>query len=468
MSQAAIEHHPRLGFQAITLYALMIAAAVAIFFAVRAYGETLTAPPAGEGAAAAAKAAQPVSHALLHVLLALVVVIVAGRLLGWVFKWLHQPPVIGEVLAGILIGPSLLGRVAPGIAQYIMPAGVAPYLAIVAQLGVLLYMFTVGLEFDAAVLRRKGHSVVAISHASIVVPFILGAVLALAIYPVLSTQEWNFTPFALFLGVSMSVTAFPVLARILTDRGMHRTELGMMALACAAADDVTAWCLLAFVVGVAKAEVGGAVMAMLFTMGYIVAMFLIVRPLLVRCLPKQIGPLSQGLVAAVFVGLLLSAWLTEFIGIHAIFGAFLFGAAIPHDSAVAHEFGRKLEDLVGVVLLPAFFAITGLRTEIALVSGWENWLWCGLIVLVATAGKFGGSFAAARLSGMPWRDSAALGLMMNTRGLMELIVLNIGLDLGVITPRLFAMLVIMALVTTLATTPLLTLLEPRKPELTSR
>jgi Kef-type K+ transport system membrane component KefB len=191
--------------------------------------------------------------------------------------------------------------------------------------------------------------------------------------------------------------------------------------------------------------------------GYIAAMFLVVKPLLVRLMPKDDDGLTQGLVVLVFVGLLTSAWLTEFMGLHAIFGAFLFGAAIPHDSVVARQFSHKLEDLLSVVLLPAFFAIAGLRTEIGLVSGWDNWLWCGLIVLVATAGKFGGTLAAARWSNMSWRNSAALGLLMNTRGLMELIVLSVGLDLGIISPRLYAMMVIMALATTLATTPLLRL-----------
>jgi Kef-type K+ transport system membrane component KefB len=335
---------------------------------------------------------------------------------------------------------------------------------VIAQLGVILYMFLVGLELNPGVLRGRAHATVAISHASIIVPFLLGAALALVLYPRLSSSEVSFTSFALFVGVAMSITAFPVLARILTDRGMQKTRLGVLALGCAATDDVTAWCLLAFVVGVAQARVSGAVLVLGLTAAYIGFMVLVVRPVARRFLARlDEGGLSQGVVAVVFGALLLSALATEAIGVHALFGAFLLGAVIPHDSAVAGAFTRKLEDLVTVLLLPAFFAFTGMRTRIGLVSGLEEWLVCGLIVLVATAGKFGGTLAAARLTDLGWREAAALGLLMNTRGLMELIALNIGLDLKVISPALFAMMVVMALATTVATAPLLHLLTPRSP-----
>lgn len=456
MSQTAIVLG-RSTYRVAALYALMIAGTVVLFLLTRWYGETLSpAAPAEQTSTSVAVAGK--SHTLLHVLLALVCVIIAGQLLARVFAWLDQPPVIGEVLAGILLGPSLLGRISPEAYAYILPQDIAPYLGLIAQLGIVLYMFTVGLEFDAAVLRRHGHTMVAVSNASIAVPFALGALLALPTYSTLSSGTSSFTVYALFLGASMSVTAFPVLARILSDQQMQKTELGLIALACAAAGDVTAWCLLAFVVGVAQAEVNGALLVTLLTLGYIAAMFLIVRPLLGRWIPKADGSLTRGVAVAVFLGLLASAWLTEVIGIHAIFGAFLLGAIIPHDSVVAREFSHKLEDLVTIVFLPAFFAFTGMRTEIGLVSGWEDWLLCGAIILVAMLGKFGGTLAAARATGVPWRDSAALGVLMNTRGLMELIVLNIGLDLQVISPRLFAMMVIMALVTTIMTTPALRLL----------
>jgi Kef-type K+ transport system membrane component KefB len=371
-----------------------------------------------------------------------------------------QPPVIGEVVAGILLGPSLLGWLWPGATAFLLPPSVAPHLGVVAQLGVILYMFLVGLDLNAGLIREKAHTTVLVSHVSIVVPFVLGAGLALVLYPKLSTSNVPFTSFALFLGVAMSITAFPVLARILTDRGMSKTPLGMIALTCAATDDATAWCLLAFVVGVARSEVGGALLVMGLTLGYLILMLLVVRPAVRWLLARTRGEhVSQGAIALTLGGLLLSSLATEAIGIHALFGAFLFGAIIPHDSPLARTLTRKLHDLVTILLLPAFFAFTGMRTQIGLVAGWENWLLCGLIILVATLGKFGGSLAAARFTGMGWRDSAALGILMNTRGLMELIVLNIGYDLGVISPTLFAMMVLMALVTTFATTPILQLLR---------
>jgi Kef-type K+ transport system membrane component KefB len=436
----------------------MIAAAIGLFLLIRGYGETLAAPALEETAPAAPGLAVEDGHAVLHVLVALAAVVIVGLVLGRLFVYLGQPPVIGEVVAGILLGPSLLG---PERSAYILPPSVAPLLAMIAQLGVILYMFLVGLELNGGLLRGRAHTTVATSHASIVAPFVLGTVLALFLYPRLSNGSVSFTSFALFMGVAMSITAFPVLARILTDRQMHKTPLGSVALSCAATDDVTAWCLLAFVVGVAQAKLDGALVVIGWALAYIAFMFLVVRPVAVRLLSgREETQLTRGVVGLVLVALLLSSLATEYIGVHAIFGAFLLGAMIPHDSAIARVFTRRLEDLVTVLLLPAFFAFTGMRTEIGLVSGLGQWLICGLIILVATLGKFGGATIAARLTGQGWRESAALGILMNTRGLMELIVLNIGLDLGVISPTLFAMMVLMALVTTVATSPLLQLLVP--------
>ncbi len=405
---------------------------------------------------------------LLHVLLALVVVIATARAMGWIFRSAHQPQVVGEILAGIVLGPSLLGQLAPGAEGYLFPATVGPFLNIIAQVGVILYMFLVGLQLDPALLRKRGHTTVAISHASIMAPFLLGATIALFLYPKLSTADVPFTCFSLFLGVSMSVTAFPVLARILTDRGIHKTRMGAIALTCAAVDDVTAWCMLAFVVSVARAQAAGAVATIAMALGFIVLMIAVVRPAMVRLslLYGNRGRLTQGVMASIFIALLISASATELIGIHAVFGAFALGAVIPHDSGMAREMTDRLEDIVIVLLLPAFFAYTGLRTQIGLVTGYEQWMMCALIVVVASAGKFGGSVVAARITGLNWRDSSALGVLMNTRGLMELIVLNIGLEMNVISPTLFAMLVIMALVTTFATTPILHLITRRQiPEL---
>jgi len=434
----------------------MLLGAVALFLLIRSYGEGLSAPAPLASVNRGGSTAAATPDILFHVLLALAAVLVTGRSVGALLRVLGQPAVIGEVVAGILLGPSLLGRIAPSASAYILPADVAPHLGLVAQIGVAFYMFLVGLDLNASLLRRRASAAMATSHASIVVPFLLGSTLALYLYPRLSTSDVSFTSFALFMGVALSVTAFPVLARILADRGLAKTEFGAVALTCAAADDVTAWCLLAFVSGVAQANSAGALSVTVLTAGFIACLFIFVRPLVVSLVGRsEDAPPTERVVAIVLLGVLLSALTTEFIGVHAIFGAFLFGAIVPHDSALARTLINRLHDFVTILLLPAFFALTGMRTRIDLVAGYDQWLLCGMIVAVATLGKFGGTLTAARLTGLGWRQASALGIVMNTRGLMELIVLNVGLDLGVISPTLFAMLVIMALVTTLATTPLL-------------
>lgn len=438
------------------IYFLMVLAAGAAFWIINEKGKLLVDP----SLVGTLGGAHEGINNLLHVLVALSVVIITARTLGALFHFLHQPAVIGEVVGGILLGPSFLGRYAPEVYAYVLPPSAAPFLGIIAQLGVIFYMFIVGLELDLKVLRKSGHTTLAISHASIVAPFLLGTWFALHTYQTLSSPEVPFTSFALFLGVSMSVTAFPVLARILTDKKISRTRMGTIALTCAAVDDVTAWCLLAFVVSIAQAKVGGAIVTLLLTIAYITAMFTIGRPIVKRVVPflEKFDRLTEGGMAAFFVALLFSALATEYIGIHAIFGAFLLGAITPHDSRVAKELTERIEDLVRIMFLPTFFAFTGMRTEVALVSTAQDWMLCGTIILVATVGKFGGTLIAAKLSGLGWRDSSALGVLMNTRGLVELIVLNLGLDMGIINPRLFTMLVIMALVTTFLTTPVLNLI----------
>ncbi|MDB4966977.1 MAG: Sodium/hydrogen exchanger [Myxococcales bacterium] len=439
-------------------YAIMLGAAGVVYWYLRGRGLLLIAPTAAPGQPLFGPAGGAAHvDALMHVLLALVVVIVVARAIGSLFAYFAQPPVVGEILAGILLGPSVLGRFAPTAQHYLLPAEVAPFLGVLSQVGVILYMFLVGVELDPTLLRKRGHATLAISHASIVTPFLLGAALALFLYPTLGTRDVPFTVFSLFIGVSMSVTAFPVLARILTDRKMHKSPMGVIALTCAAIDDVTAWCLLAFVVSVAQARTSGAFITFASAVGYIAVIAFVARPAMVRLsrLYGLKGRLTQGVMAIVFVALLLSALATDMIGIHAVFGAFALGAIIPHDSGLARELTDRLEDLVVVLLLPAFFAFTGMHTQIGLVTTGDQWILCGIIILVASAGKFGGSLVAARLTGMGWRDASALGVLMNTRGLMELIVLNIGLELRVLSPTLFAMLVLMALVTTFATTPIL-------------
>ncbi|HEY0134481.1 MAG TPA: cation:proton antiporter [Nannocystis sp.] len=436
-------------------YAAMLAVAAGVYLFIRGRGEQLVAPAVD----VVREAHVAHSSTLATVLLALAVIIVMARGLGHLFqRWFGQPPVIGEIVAGLVLGPSVLGAISPEAAQMLLPAAAAPFLGILSKVGVVLFMFLVGLELDPKMLRGNGHATLAISHASIVAPFLLGATLALGLYPLYSNSSVSFTVFSLFLGVSLSVTAFPVLARILTDRRVQSTPLGVTALTCAAIDDVSAWSLLALVVSVASAQAAGVAWTVGAVVVYLLVMFVAVRPLLVRFAASEdakTGPLAQSAMAVVFVALLLSAVATEAAGVHALFGAFLLGTFLPHEGRLAEQVRLRLEDAVVVLFLPAFFAFTGMRTQINLVDGATDWLICGLIILMATLGKFGGSFAAARLTGLGWRESAALGVLMNTRGLMELIVLNVGLDMGVLSPTLFAMLVIMALVTTFATTPVL-------------
>jgi Kef-type K+ transport system membrane component KefB len=341
-------------------------------------------------------------------------------------------------------------------------------LVALSQLGVLLFMFVVGLRLDLGVLRGRARAAVATSHASIALPFALGAALAPLLPPRLIGPDATPLGFTLFLGAAMSVTAFPVLARILTERGLLGTKLGAVAIASAAVDDVTAWCILAAVVAVVRA---GSALAPLLTTLIAVAMFtafvaFAARPLLVRLERHRLArgaPVTAELVSAVVLFALLSALATELLGVHALFGAFVAGAAVPRDSGLAAAVADRTEDVVAAVLLPIFFALTGLRTSVALLGDASLWGWCLVVIAVAVAGKLGGSAVAARLSGMEWRDALGVGVLMNTRGLMELVILNVGLDIGVISPALYTMMVIMALVTTMMTTPLLQALRQSAP-----
>ncbi|MFO0809779.1 MAG: cation:proton antiporter [Gemmataceae bacterium] len=395
-----------------------------------------------------------VADALPRVLLALAAVILVGRLLGALCSRLGQPAVLGEVIGGILLGPSLIGRSA---SEWLLPPAVAPFLGVIAQLGVVLYMFLVGLELNASHLRRRAGTVFAVAHVGIGVPFVIGVVLAYWLHNDFAPAGVPLATFALFLGSALSVTAFPVLARILGDRRMAHSDIGILALGCAAAGDASAWCLLAVVVGVARSQVGGAFVTAGLTVGFVAVMLFAAHPMIDRYARRAaIGPTA---VAAILVGVLLSAWTAELVGVHAIFGAFLMGAIIPHNSELAHAVARKLEDAAKVLLLPAFFAYTGMRTEIGLVSDSAGWLCVIAITAAATIGKVGGTWAAARFCRLDGRTAVSLGVLMNTRGLMELIVLNVGLDLGVITPALFAAMVLMALTTTLTTGPALNLID---------
>lgn len=401
--------------------------------------------------------------ALTLLLIQIAVILAASRGLGVVTRWLGQPLVIAEVLAGILLGPSLLGLVWPvGMAALFPPSSLS-VLKMLSQVGLVLFMFLVGLEFDPKLLRGRAHSSVAISHTSIVFPFLLGAGAAFWMYDEYSEPSVSFTAFLLFFGAAMSVTAFPVLARILSERHLLTSRVGAIAIACAAVDDVTAWCILAFVVAVARADgLEQAVWTTSFALTFIGAMLFVARPFLHR-LSAQVSSregLSPGAVAFALFLLLLSSTLTELIGIHSLFGAFMFGAILPKEGHLAEALADKIEAVAVVLLLPLFFAFSGLRTQIGLLDESREWLVTGGVILLATLGKFGGSAVAARLTGLRWREASAIGILMNTRGLMELIVLNLGMDLGVISPTVFTMLVIMALVTTFATSPILRLVYP--------
>lgn len=432
----------------IIFYLTTIAIGLAAFMGINSHGLNLF----GHDSLASAGGAQSHMGAIGNVLLALVVIIAMARVMGAFFKWINQPPVMGEVIGGIFLGPSLLGKFFPGLALFLIPPSSLPYLNIVAQIGIVLYMFLVGLELDLEELKKSRHSTFIISHTSILFPFLLGSLLALFIFESMGSPAVGFTNFALFMGVSMSVTAFPVLARILADKAMTKTSMGSLALTCAAIDDVTAWCLLALVVSRAQSALDSALYTYFFTALFILGMLFLARPFIIRWLDQLKFPI-------VLILILLSALTTEAIGIHAIFGAFLLGVIIPHNSSIARELDFKMQDIVRVLFLPAFFAYTGMKTQIGLLSTTSDWVWCGVIIIVATVGKFGGTFVSAKLLKHSWKESITLGILMNTRGLVELIVLNIGLELGIISPRLFTMLVIMAVVTTFMTGPLLSLVE---------
>lgn len=307
---------------------------------------------------------------------------------------------MGDVAAGIVLGPSLLGLAAPAVSLYILPPLVAPYLNVVAQLGVIIYMFLVGLELNPAVIRGPMRATLTTALASIAAPFALGAALAVYLYPRLSSAAVPLSHFTLFMGIALSITAFPVLARILEDRGMIGTRLGVAALTCAALADVITWCVLAFVVGVVQARVESLYLVAGLTIGFIAAMFFVVQPIFRRLSAPSDRRSSQDVVALALASMLLAALATETIGVHAIFGAFLLGAVIPHDGELARSLRRSLGDLATVLLLPAFFALTGMRTEVGLLSSAFQWGLCALIVVAATVGKVGGTFAAARLTGM--------------------------------------------------------------------
>ena len=410
------------------------------------------------------------SHPLVLLFVQAILVIATSRLLAVVLRRLGQPLVIAEVLAGIALGPSLLGLVSPAGLALFFPVNSLPTLGLVSQLGLVFFMFLIGLELEPTLLRGLGKSALAISNVSIALPFALGAGVALWLSPSLSQPGVPLPSFVLFLGVAMSITAFPVLARILLERGLIHTPVGALSITCAAIGDVTAWCLLALVSAVVRSTgMTGAALTAGLTVLYCVAMWFLARPLLARLVGERTDRrgISQRLVAFTVVLLLLSALATEAIGISALFGAFFFGVIVPREGGLASGLRDRLEDFVVVLLLPLFFAYSGLRTQIGLLDSAGAWGLCALLTFVAVLGKFGGATVAARVTGQSWRDAISVGVLMNTRGLMELVALNIGLELGVISPTVFTMMVLMALATTVMTSPLVARLQRKERELTT-
>jgi len=395
-------------------------------------------------------------HPLALLLAQIVTIIFVARFFGWICKKIGQPTVIGEILAGIALGPSLAGLYLPEFSAALFPPQSLGNLQFLSQIGLILFMFVVGMELDMKVLRNQAHEAVVISHASIIAPFAMGLGLAYFMYTSFAPKGIDFSSFGLFLGISMSITAFPVLARIVQERGIHKTKIGALVITCAAADDITAWCLLAVVIAIVKAgSFVSALYIIVLAAIYVLLMIKVVSPFLKRVgdLHASRESLSKPIVAIFFLTLVISAYATEIIGIHALFGAFMAGAIMPDNVKFRNVFIEKVEDVSLVLLLPLFFVFTGLRTQIGLLNDVYLWKIAGLIISVAVAGKFIGSAIAAKFVGQSWKDSLTVGALMNTRGLMELVVLNIGYDLGVLTPEIFAMMVIMALLTTFMTGP---------------
>ncbi len=403
-----------------------------------------------------------VQHPLSILLLQLLVIFIVSRALGTAMAKLGLQIVIGEIIAGIFLGPSLLGWISPEFSAFVFPKESLKMLQFLSQIGLAFFMFIIGMELDVSKLKNKAHDAVVISHASIVFPYLLGMALAYFIYPHFAPTNVSFLAFSLFMGIAMSITAFPVLARILQERKLTKTPLGALAITCAAADDVTAWCILAAVVAIVKAgTLGTAFVTIALTVVFILFMFYVVKPWLYRACEKSIqkGKVGKKAVTLFILTLLASAYFAEVIGIHALFGAFLAGVIMPQDTGFKKALAEKIEDVSVLLLLPIFFAFTGLRTQISLLNQGHLWALCAVIIFIAILGKWGGSMTAARMVGHSWKDAMSIGALMNTRGLMELIVLNIGYDLGILSPEIFAIMVLMALVTTFMTGPSLNLIN---------
>lgn len=428
------------------------------------FGRNVVVPSSEQGAWAdfIASLKHSLSYPLAVLLLQIVAIILMTRILGWICIKIKQPVVIGEMAAGIILGPSLLGLYYPEVFQALFPTESLGNLQFLSQIGLILFMFIIGMELDLNILKNRARDAIIISHSGIVVTFAMGVTLAYFLYQSYSPESVQFLSYCLFIGVAMSITAFPVLARIIQERGLQKTNLGTVAITCAAADDITAWCLLAAVIAIVKAgSFASALYTIFLALIYVVFMIKIVRPFMQRIgnVSNTRETLSKPVVAIFFLMLILSAYTTEVIGIHALFGAFMAGVIMPENNKFRNIFIEKIEDIALLLLLPLFFVYTGLRTEIGLLDDAHLWMVTAVIILVGVTGKFLGTSVAARFLGHDWKDSLSIGALMNTRGLMELVVLNIGYDLGVLSAELFSMMVVMALATTFMTGPALDFID---------
>ena len=403
-----------------------------------------------------------IKNPLSILIIQIISIVFFARLFGYLFSKIGQPTVIGEVVAGIVLGPSVVGMLFPAFSVFLFPVESLGNIKFLSQVGLILFMFIVGMELDVESLKNKAKDAVVISHASILFPYILGMGLAYFLYLEFAPPDISFFSFALFMGIAMSITAFPVLARIVKERGLSKRPLGIMSITCAASDDVTAWCILALVIASVKAgSILGTLLTISLALAYVLIMLYVLKPFLVKMTDKYVTKeqLNKTVVVIVFLILLVSAYISEVVGIHALFGSFLAGVIMPRNKGLRKILTNKIEDVSMVLLLPLFFVFTGLRTKVGLLNSPDLWTVCAMITAIAIIGKFGGSALAARAVGQNWKDSLSIGALMNTRGLMELIVLNIGYDLGILTQQVFTMMVLMALITTFMTCPSLDLIN---------
>lgn len=410
----------------------------------------------------------PVAMLLLQV----IAILFTARILGWCFNKMGQPTVIGEIVAGIVLGPSVLAHFFPEVSAFLFAPESLGNINILSQIGLILFMFAIGMELDLNEVKKTFNETLLISHTSTFLPFFLGTLTAYFVYPYYASDLTSFVPFALFVGIAMSITAFPVLARIIQEKGLTKTRLGVISIASAANGDISAWCLLAIVIAIAQAgTISGALYTILFSGIFLLFMFFVLRPFLriIGNIYHNKEVLNRGMVAFIFLILIISAYTTEILGIHALFGAFIIGVVMPSNVKFRKIMTEKVEDVALSIFLPLFFVSTGLRTQIGLIRTGEEWLVCLVFTLVAIIGKFGGAYVSALVAGETQKNSLSIGALMNTRGLMELVVLTIGYEMNILPPSIFAMLVLMTLVTTFMTTPLMSFIDfcykkPGKPK----